>query len=178
MHSIQPIRYEHVTGSTRELLAAMLPGVNTQSNLILTMAHSGCALDAYASLRQAVGKGMLGPRLREQLALAISQAQTCEYGLAVHAELARRLGFTEDEIVMSREARSRDRTVEAALTFARDLVEGGDPPVAELRQSGYEDEAILELITVITLERFANDVALIAQTRIDAPPAARAYSAA
>jgi AhpD family alkylhydroperoxidase len=129
-------------------------------------------------LRRAIGAAMLGPRLREQVALAVAEAQQCQYGVCSHTEAARQLGLTEEEIALSREARSRDQRMRAALRFARDLVAHSDVSLAELRQAGYEDSAILELIAIIAFERFANDVALIAQTTIDGPLTARAVSAA
>jgi hypothetical protein len=50
------------------------------------------------------------------------------------------------------------------------MVERGDASLVELRLMGYEDAAILELIVMVTLYWFANNVALIAQTALMCRP--------
>jgi len=170
MQAIQPIQPQYASGDTNQFLATLPPdALDVQFNLIMTLAHSHCALDSYLQMRRAVMASTLGRRLTEQVSLAVAEAQQCEYGLAAHSLLAGKLGLTPEDIEHSREARSRDPRTRAALEFARDLIQGDNPSLARLRQAGYDDPALLELLALISMNRFANDVAIVAQIAIDHP---------
>ena len=94
-------------------------------------------------LRPALAGGGLPRRLREQVALAVSEANACTYCVAAHTALGRRAGLTEQETKEARRASSHDIKEQAALEFARKVVQDrgvvADEDVEQLRRSGYSD---------------------------------------
>jgi uncharacterized peroxidase-related enzyme len=179
MQVIQPIHTEDAAGSTRRLLEAVKNERGAVSNMIKTMAHSPLALEGYLKFSRALAAASLTPEVREQIALTVAQANACDYSLAEHAALAGRLGLTNDEILESREARAPGKKTAAVLRFARDLVvRGGDSSTVELREAGFGDAEIVEIVALVALNVFENYFNAMAQTELDYPKAGRKAKAA
>src|SRR5438128_9302461 len=121
MQTIQPINPEHATGAARRLLDTAKAELGVTSNLIKTMAHSPGALEAYLEFHRALTATSLEEKARVQIALAVAQAQQCDYALAEYTSLARQLGMTDDDIMASRNARARDPKIDSLLRFTHDL---------------------------------------------------------
>jgi uncharacterized peroxidase-related enzyme len=165
--SIQP---EHATGSAKRLLESTKAESGSTSNMITTMAQSPSALEGYLQFKRALAGGRLGPKIREQIALTVAQANRCEYSLAQHTVLARQQGLTEDEILDSREARAGAEKTDAALKFARNLAtRSGEYSTAELRRAGYGDAEIVETVACVAMNVFESYFNLVARTEIDLP---------
>jgi AhpD family alkylhydroperoxidase len=121
----------------------------------------------------------LSPEIREQIALAVAQTNLCEYSLAEHAYLATQLGLKKEQILASREARAMDKSVDAVLRFARDLAaRKGECSVVELRDSGWSDSDIIEVIAYVALNVFENYLNDVARTDLDFPRVERSVKAA
>lgn len=170
MQAILPIHIEASRGNDARLIT---------SNMILTMAHSPRALEGYVQLKSALHRGKLSVNLREQIALAVAQINLCEYSLAEHAHYAARLGMTHEQIAASREARAMDWGSDAVLRFARDLAaRRGECSLAELRESGFSDADIVEVVAHVALNIFENYLNDVALTELDFPRIARSVRAA
>jgi uncharacterized peroxidase-related enzyme len=182
MQTIQPIQIEDAGVEVKRLLQAVNDELGFTPNMVKSMAQSPAALEGYLRLHNALAGGKLDPKFREQLALAIAQANCCEYSLAAHTTLAGKLGVTRDEIQESREARSTDRKTDAGLSFARDLVGSrGDCSLEDLRQlryAGYSDGEIVEIIANIALNIYTNYFNIVASPDIDFPKVALDMKAA
>jgi AhpD family alkylhydroperoxidase len=138
--------------------------------MMKSVAQSPAVLEGYLQFTRALDGGRLDRIEREQIALAVAQANLCEYSLAYHTALARKLGLTDDHILASREGRAADRRVEAALEFAKELVaENGDCSPAELQRAGLSDREIVEIIALVALNVFENYFNMVAKTEIDLP---------
>jgi uncharacterized peroxidase-related enzyme len=140
-------------------------------NVLRTMANSPAALRGYLALFEAMSAGILSARLREQIALAVSEANMCQYCVAAHTVAGRRVGLEEAEIRAAREAQAADARVEAALRFARRVVEyRGDLTDEEfeaVRRAGFSDGEIAEIIATVVLTIYTNYFNMVAQTEID-----------
>ena len=114
--------------------------------------------------------------LHEQIALTVSQANQCDYCIAAHAAIGSSIGLTEDELRDARTATSPDRATDAALQFARRVVEKrgavSDGDIAAIRNAGYSDTEMAEIIAHVALNIFSNYFNLVAQTDVDFPPVA------
>jgi AhpD family alkylhydroperoxidase len=88
---------------------------------VRVLAHSPATLAAFFGLHHALGQGLLTARVREQIALAIGNAQGCRYCVSHHTQLGRRMGLTDEELDLARSGRAPEARVEAALQFARQL---------------------------------------------------------
>lgn len=170
MQTIQPIQLENAGSSTRRLLENIDAERGTVSNMLKAMAHSPSTLEGYLQFGRSLKAGELGGRLREQIALAVAQANGGEYCAAQHALLARRVGLTDDEILASFEGRSSNPKVQAALRFASELaMDNAQCSVTELRLAGYKDSEIVEIVGNVALNTFENYFNRVTRTEVDFP---------
>lgn len=170
MQIIQPIRIDEVAGSTRRVLESGTNELGGSPNMLKTMAHSPFALEGYLKFSRSLAAGSFTPELRARIALVVAQTNRCDYSVARHTAIAGRLGLSVDEIRAARDARSGDAKTSAALRFARDLViRGGDSSTVELRQAGYRDAEIIEIVAQVTLNIFENYFNTVAQTELESP---------
>ena len=179
MQIIQPIRIDEVAGSTRRVLEGAINELGGFANMLKTMAHSPFALEGYLRFRRLLATGSLTPQLRVRIALVVAQTNRCDYSLARHTSLAGRLGMSVDEIRAARDSRGGDAKTSAALRFARDLViRGGDCSTVEMRQAGYKDAEIVEIVAQVALNIFEDYFNTVAQTELDSPLETRKVVAA
>ena len=170
MQTIEPIQLENASDATKRLVVSASADNGLPSNMIKSMAQSPNALEGYLQFSRALKGGKLDQEEREQIALAVAQANLCEYSLAYHTALARKLGLTDDHILESRDGRAIDRKLDAALRFAKDLVaESGDCSPADLQRAGFTDREIVEVIALVALNVFENYFNMVAKTDIDLP---------
>ena len=80
------------TGKTRELLDAVKGRLGLVPNMTRAMANFPAALDGYLQLGGARPGAPCRPRSREQIALAVAQANGCDYCLAAHSAVGRMVG--------------------------------------------------------------------------------------
>ncbi len=158
---------------------ALLEGVQKKlgmtPNLMRTMANSPAVLEAYLGFGNALGKGTLTPKLREQIALTVGELNGCQYCLSAHPALGKMVGLGDEEIADSRRGVSPDRKTEAVLQFARKVVtERGwvsDDDVASLRAAGTTDAELAEIVGAVALNIFSNYFNHVADTEVDFPEA-------
>jgi len=173
MSRIPPVDSHTTNDDIRENFDAVQTRLGGMANMMRTMAQSPSALEGYLALATALRHGLLPARVQEQLALVIAEANECDYSLSAHTAWGRSVGLSSDEVVASREGRASDRRVEASLQFARALVERrgdvSDQELARVREAGFTDGKIAEIIAHVALNVFANYFNRAAQTDIDFP---------
>lgn len=181
MIRIRPIDENTAPAAVQELLGSVRKSMGGVPNLVSTMANSPAVARAYLSFSQSLATGKLPPRLREQLALVVGEGNGCHYCVAAHTALGKRAGLSEAETCAARRAESTSRKEGAALDFAvkvldqRGRVQDGD--VAHLREVGYDDGEIAEIVGHVALNVFTNYFNNVAGTEIDFPPAPRLKAA-
>lgn len=156
---------------------ALLEGVQTKMgmtpNLMRTMANSPAVLESYLGFRNALGAGVLSPKLREQIALVVSESNGCQYCLSAHAALGKMVGLGDEEIADSRRGVSPDRKTEAVLQFARKVVSDrgwvSDDDLTAVRSAGASDAEIAEVVAHVAVNIFSNYFNHVAGTEVDFP---------
>jgi uncharacterized peroxidase-related enzyme len=173
MAKIQPVDPEKTTGKAKDLLDRVQSGFGMVPNVIGTMANAPVVLEAYLDMGGSLANGMLSPRLREQIALVVSETNQCEYCLSAHSAFGIMTGLEKDVILSSRKGNSEDEKTAAALQFSRLVVEKrgmtDEVGLKKLRDVGYTDEEIVEIIANIALTMFTNYFNHIVGTDIDFP---------
>jgi len=105
---------------------------------------------------------VIAPKLGEQLAVAVADRNACEYCLAAHTALGRQAGASAQEMQQAQAGESADAKTQAALHFALKLVNDrgqvGDADVQTLREVGFSDAAIVEILAHVALNLFTNYV--------------------
>ncbi len=145
-------------------------------NMFKAVANSPAALASMWGAFGALGSGHLGARLGEEIAVAIANANHCEYCLAAHTALGRKAGATAEEMAQAQEGRSADPRTHAALTFAlkvvRERAAVAAADVEAVRAAGFDDEAIVEIIAHVALNLFTNYVNVALDVPVDFPSVA------
>jgi uncharacterized peroxidase-related enzyme len=143
--------------------------------MVSTMAQSPAVANAYVGFSHALSQGSLPAQIRERIALTVSEQNSCGYCLAAHSFLGKKVGLSEDEVVNARHGTSDEPKVAAALAFAAKVVEQRgqvtDADFAALRQHGFTDGEIAEIIANVVLNIFTNYFNVAAGTEIDFPAA-------
>ena len=173
MSRIHQIAPDSATGKAKELLDAVKGKLGLVPNITRAMANSPAALEGYLGLSGALGKGSLSAKNREQIALAVGQANQCDYCLAGHSAIGKMVGLTSDQILDSRRGTAIDPKSDAVIRFARKLVDErgrvSDADVAEVRAAGLDDGGIAEVVANVALNIFTNYFNHVAETDIDFP---------
>src|SRR4051812_50135212 len=102
MSRLNQIAPEAATGRARTLLDAVKTRLGLIPNMTRAMANSPAVLDGYLQFSGALSKVSLPAKLREQLSLAISQANGCDYCLAAHSTIGKMVGLTAEQVRDSR----------------------------------------------------------------------------
>lgn len=175
MPRIQPVQRDTANEQAAGILDAVQSKMGMVPNLISTMATSPAVANAYLAFSEAMGSGALSGRLREQLALATGQSNGCDYCVAAHTLLGSKAGLSATEVENARRGHSDNARENAALTFAVKVVqERGnvtDQDVASLREAGFADGEISEIVGNVALNLFTNYFNHVAATDIDFPVA-------
>ena len=175
MPRLQPVNKDTADSATAKLLGTVEKKMGTVPNIIATMANSPAVANAYLGFSQSLSTGSLSPRLREQIALVVGETNGCGYCVAAHTALGKRAGLSEQETCDARRAVAADSKEGAAVEFARKIVaERGyvsDTDVQQVRQAGYTDGEIAEVVANVALNVFTNYFNHVAETEVDFPAA-------
>ncbi len=148
---------------------------NKVPNMMRTMANSPAVLEAYLGFSGALEGGVLDKKLRQRIALLTSQTNNCHYCLAAHNMLGKFAGLDDNERMENRHGHSDDPKAEIALNFARLLIENhgtvGDDEVELVKDAGYSDAEIAEIIAHVALTIFTNYFNVATDAAVDFPPA-------
>jgi AhpD family alkylhydroperoxidase len=157
------------------LLDAVRARFGRVPNVARALADSPATLGGWLGLSAGLDEGVLHPALREQIGLTVSQLNECGYGLAVHATVGKAVGLSSDEIVAARRATAADAKTDAALRFARALVEErghvADAEIRALEAAGFGAGEIVEIIVLVAHEILINYTAIVRRTEVDFPAA-------
>jgi uncharacterized peroxidase-related enzyme len=155
------------------LLAAIEKLLGSTPNLYRVAAQSPAALEGLVNLNGALAKGKLGAKVRESIALAVAEANACDYCLSAHSALSKRAGLSDAAIAKARDGQSDDPKTAAALNFAKGLVanrgRATDGEIAALRSAGLNDGEIVEIVAITVANLFTNYLNHVAGTDIDFP---------
>ena len=131
------------TGAAADQLALTRKMFGATPNMFTTAAQSPAALTAMNAFFAALGKGQLGGKVGEQVAIAVAQTNGCEYCLAAHTAIGGMRGVS-----------------------AADL---GDAELAAARVAGLVDGEIVEVVAHVALNIFTNYFNNLAGTDVDFP---------
>lgn len=164
------------TGKSKTMLDAVQSKLGRTPNLMRTLANAPAALDAYLSFSGALANGALDAKVREQIALAVAEANVCDYCLAAHTAIGGMVGLTADQIQQARDARSDQPKAAALLKLARSVVVNRgtvtDHELAAARAHGVTDGEVVEVVANVALNILTNYVNHVARTVVDFPAAA------
>jgi uncharacterized peroxidase-related enzyme len=142
-------------------------------NFLRVLANSPAALRAFLGLHSIAGEGSLDAQTRERIALTLAQQNACQYCVSAHTAIGRKVGLNGVEIEANRAGGSQDAKAAAAVKFARALAEHrGEVTTAEIlevRNAGYSESDLVEIITHVGMNTLTNVLAKASRVEIDFP---------
>lgn len=182
MQILNSVTNEAATGKTKQIFDATQKSLGTVPNLLRVIANSPGALSAYAGFSGSLAVGALPRQTQELIAIAVANANSCDYCLSAHTVLGGVAGLGPDALVNAQSGRSSDAKVDAALKFAVNVVKQrgllAPAEVETLRAAGYTDAEVVEIVANVALNIFTNYFNNIAGTDIDFPLVASAKAGA
>jgi uncharacterized peroxidase-related enzyme len=173
MPRLTPIDPASATGDAKVLLDGVQKKLGVTPNLIRTFANAPSALKAYLGFGEALAGGRFDAKSREAFALAVAGANDCEYCASAHTAISKSLKVDDVEIDRRLGGRSADPGLDAALVFARKIVDKrgrvSDDDIATVRAAGHDDGAIAEIVANVAVNIFTNYFNHVAETDVDFP---------
>jgi uncharacterized peroxidase-related enzyme len=159
--------------ASKPVLNAVHAQLGVVPNLFRLIGNSPAALQGFAAFSTALKKA-LDVQSRERIALAVAQVNGCDYCLSAHSYLATNLAkLSPEEVALNREGGSIDPKADAAVRFAAKVTKErghvSEADVFEVRQAGYTDAQIVEIVALVAENVFTNFLNEVAQTDIDFP---------
>jgi uncharacterized peroxidase-related enzyme len=164
---------DNVPEASKPILDGVQKQLGAVPNMFRLLALSPAVLQGFASNNGALTK-TLDVRTRERIALAVAQVNGCDYCLSAHTYLGLNLAkISPEEVALNRKGESSDTKADAAVRFAVKVVrERGhvsDADIKAVRDAGFADGEIVEIIAVTVENIFTNLLNVVANTDIDFP---------
>ena len=157
---------------SRDLLEQIERASGKAPNIAKTLAHSPAALQAWYGLSGALAS-TLTPELREQISIAVAEANGCAYCLSAHTAVGGMVGLDAEELALARDGASHDERRAAALQFALAVLETrgsvSNDALERVRKAGFDDGEIAELVAHVALNVLTNYFNHVARLEIDSP---------
>jgi uncharacterized peroxidase-related enzyme len=142
-------------------------------NLYAHLAEAPAALNGYVALGDQFKQASLNPVEQQVVLISASIENGCDYCTAAHSFVARNLVKADGKIIDALRARRDlpDARLNALARFAREMVETrGRPASAVLNAfyaAGFDQRAVLEVITGIALKTLSNYMNHLTGTPLD-----------
>ena len=173
MNRIPLIDRDTATEQCKALLDPIHAAFGSTPNMFRAVANSPAALKSLWGSFGALGGGVLGAKLGEQIAVAVADRNACEYCLSAHTALGRKAGASAAEMSAAQGGESSDPKTAAALRFALKLVnergQVNDADVQTLRAAGFGNEEMVEILAHVALNLFTNYVNVAFAVPLDFP---------
>lgn len=167
---------DNTPAASQAVMAQIHSAFGATPHMFKAVANSPAALHSMWAAFGALGKGSLGAKLGEQLAVAIANYNRCEYCLAAHTVLGQKAGASLADMSAAQVGHSGDAKTAAALAFALKVVaqraQISDADIASLHQVGFGDEQVVEIIAHVALNLFTNYINVALDVPVDFPKVA------
>ena len=175
---IPPLDPHVADAQTKELFNTVKSKFGSVPNALKTMGNSAAVLEGFLSLEGALSKGSLSRALREEIALAVSEVNGCDYCLAAHSLTGKIAGLQPNQILDARLGRASNPKDDAAVRLAQRIAEQkgnvSDEELAEARKAGLTDRELVEIVGNVAAMTYTNFLNNLAHTDIDFPKVAAA----
>lgn len=154
------LKPEHVPADSKPTLDAFTKNIGFTPNMLATFAHSPIAFNSWAALLGSMSKA-LDVKTRDSIGLAVSEVNGCNYCLQVHSFTAEHMAkLTSNEIILARKGHANDSKREAAIRFARKVIETrghvSDADLKTVRDAGYSDANVMEIVALVAMYSLTN----------------------
>ena len=154
------VNADQVPADSKPTLDAFSKNIGFTPNMIASFAQSPIAFNAWATLLGSLSRA-LDVKTRDGIGLAVSEVNGCNYCLSVHSFTAEHMAkLPAEDIVLARKGHARDPKRDAAVRFARKVIESRghvtDADVQVVRDAGYTDANIIEIVALVAMYSLTN----------------------
>ena len=164
---------ESAPAASKPLLDGVHKKLGVVPNVFRLAALSPAALEGFLGLSGALSR-TLDVRTRERIAIAVAEVNGCDYCLSAHTYSPSILRRSQPEDAeLARKGSSTDAKAGAAVRFAVQVARsrGGvsDAEIAAVKDAGFSEAQIVEIVALVVENVFTNFLNRVAQTDIDFP---------
>lgn len=171
MPRLNVVKPENASGENKKIYDDLIQQKGKIFNIFQGMANSPAALKAYLSMSSVLAEGELSPEEREIVYLAVSEHNGCRYCASAHSLVAKQVGLSDEAILAARRFEAPNDKHEALLQFVKRVIQTkgfvDDKHLASVREAGYSDGQITEVIGYIGLATFSNLFNHVHDTTLD-----------
>lgn len=175
MSKLKTLTREQASAESQAIFDQLKEKVGKVPNVYATIGNSSKALGGLLGLADQLSQGEFDGKETEAVALAVAEANNCDYCLAAHTTVGKMQGLSETETVEIRTGEIKDEQLKALTDLAKEItVSRGKPEAATVEKfygAGYNSAALAELITLVAVNTITNYTNHIAGTEIDFPVA-------
>ncbi len=174
------LKPEQVPADSKPTLDAITKNIGFTPNMMATFAQSPIAFNSWAALLGSLSKA-LDVKTRDSIGLAVSEVNGCNYCLTVHSFTAEHMAkLPADEIILARKGHASDPKRDAAVQFARKVIETrgkvSDADLKAIRDAGYTDANVMEIVALVAMYSLTNFFNNVFDPEKDFPAVTRAGS--
>jgi uncharacterized peroxidase-related enzyme len=158
---------------SRPLLESIKKAFGFIPNLYAVFAESPAALKGALAIGEAFSRSTLSPIEQQLVALTVSEANDCQFCVAAHSTLAKRIAEVDSRLVdetLAREPLS-DAKYDSLVMFTRKIVEQrgfvAESDVEAFLGAGYTKAQVIEVLLGVGMKTFNNYVDHIAHVPLN-----------
>ncbi len=175
MSRIQKISIEQATGETAELYSGIKKAIGVVPNLYQTVGNSSRALKTLLGIGSGIKGGLISAADQESIALAVAQSNDCDYCLAAHSTIGKMMGSPDEEVVLNRKGKSKDKKREALLSLVTEIVDRkgrvSDATYDSFLAAGFTEAHVPEVMVAVVQSLYTNYFNNLNHTELDFPSA-------
>jgi uncharacterized peroxidase-related enzyme len=165
---------EQVTPANQAIFDNFTKALGFVPNLYATIAYSDNGLSKFLAYQNA--KTSLSNKEKEAVNLIVSQVNGCVYCQSAHLVLGKMNGFSDEQLLDIRNAKSADAKLDSLVKLAANITQnkGNATPetVSEFFAQGYTNENLVDLILQISDKTAMNYLHNLTKIPVDFPLAA------
>ena len=174
MPRLNQVHESFARGRTGKLFNNIIRATGRVLNMFRGLGNSPAALRAYLQMAESLKTGVLSSRDRLIIGLVVSDELGSRYCMTTHKALAKMQGMDSLAITALLDGKSEDHQAAAFARFVRAIIRTAgnisDDRLATIRDFGYGDDHIAEIVGMISLHTYANYFNALNRTECDSEP--------
>jgi uncharacterized peroxidase-related enzyme len=162
---------EQVSENNQVIFDNLQKALGFVPNLYATIAYSKNGLEKYLAYQNA--KTSLSNKEKEAVNLIVSQVNNCIYCLSAHTVIGKMNGFSDEQLLDIRKAKSTDPKLDALVKLAAEITQtkgnANSDIVDAFFAQGYTDENLVDLILQVSDKTAMNYLHNLTQIEVDFP---------
>ena len=141
--------------------------------MVRGLAGSAAMLRGYLDLNRAMKRAHLERRVHEQVSLAAQAHIGCQYCIAAHTRMGKEAGLSDRDVELALQGTADEPHVAALVAFVQQVLrapsEISDDDVARLKELGWRDEQIADVVGLAALNLLTGGFNLVAGIELQTP---------